>query len=124
MVARYLHLRHARVNQEILGALFLDVHRRVVGDVECFRGVSTRVAVEPRPILREAVLRNAAGIVLFHKHPSGDPTPSEEDLRFTARMKEACESLSLELLDHLILCGDRWTSIRWTGPHLLSTATP
>lgn len=122
-VARYLHLRYARTNQEVLGALFLDVHQQVVGDVECFRGVLMRTVVEPRPILREALRRNAAGIVLFHNHPSGDPTPSNEDLAFTARMKEACEALNLELLDHLILGGARWTSIRWTKPHLVSPAT-
>lgn len=124
MVARYLHLRHARINQEVLGALFLDVHQRVAGEVECFRGDLMRAVVEPRPILREALRRNAAGIVLFHNHPSGDPTPSDEDLRFTARMKEACEALSLELLDHLILGGEKWTSIRWIRPHLVSPAAP
>lgn len=124
MVARYLHLRHARVNQEVFGALFLDVHQRVVGEVECFRGILTRVVVDPRPILREALRRNANGIVLFHNHPSGDPMPSDEDLSFTGRMKEACEALNLDLLDHLILGGARWTSIRRIRPQLLSPAEP
>lgn len=121
MAARYLYLRHARMNQEVVGAVLIDVHQRVVGEVECFRGSLMRAVVEPKPILREALRRNARGILLFHNHPSGDPTPSNEDLSFTLRMKEACEALGLELVEHLILGGQRWTSLRRLKASLLSS---
>jgi DNA repair protein RadC len=121
MAARYLHLRHARIDQEVVGALLFDVHQRVVGEVECFRGSLMRAVVEPKPILREALRRNASSILLFHNHPSGDPTPSKEDLSFTVRMKEACEALGLELVEHLILSGQRWTSLRRFKASLLSS---
>lgn len=116
IVARYLYLRYGRGDQEVMGALFLDVHNRRLGETECFRGTLMRMVVEPRPILREAIQRNAHGILLFHVHPSGDPTPSQEDRKFTARMCECCQTMGFELLDHLILGGERWVSLRRLRP--------
>ncbi len=116
VVARYLYLRYSRIDQEVMGALFLDVHNRRVGETECFRGTLMRMIVEPRPILREAMRRNAHGILLFHHHPSGDPTPSEEDFAFTLRMCESCDAVGFELLDHLVVGGDRWVSLRRLRP--------
>lgn len=116
IVARYLYLKYGRGDQEVMGALYLDVHNRHVGESECFRGTLMKMVVEPRPILREAMKRNAHGILLFHHHPSGDPTPSREDLNFTERMRLCCETMGFELLDHLILGGDRWVSLRRLRP--------
>ncbi len=116
IVARYLYLRYGRGDQEVMGAIFLDAHNRRVGETECFRGTLVRMAVEPQPILREAICRNARGILLFHVHPSGDPTPSEEDRIFTTRMSQACTQVGCELLDHLVLGGDRWVSLRRLRP--------
>lgn len=116
IVARYLYTRYGRSDQEVMGAIFLDVHNRRVGETECFRGTLMRMAVEPLPILREAIRRNARGILLFHVHPSGDPTPSQEDRNFTARMCACCETMGFELLDHLILGGERWVSLRRLRP--------
>lgn len=116
IVARYLYLRYGRGHQEVMGALFLDAHNRRVGETECFRGTLMRMLVEPRTILFEAMRRNAHGILLFHVHPSGDPTPSEEDRIFTVRMRECCEIMGFELLDHLVLGGERWVSLRRLRP--------
>lgn len=115
-VARYLTMRYARVEQEVMGALFLDTRNRLLGEREVFRGTLNRAAVEPRALLKEALLRGAAGLVLFHTHPSGDPSPSAEDLAFTRRLAEAGEALGVRLLDHLVL-GDasRWVSLRERG---------
>jgi DNA repair protein RadC len=72
--------------------------------------------VEPAALLREAIVRSASGIVLFHTHPSGDPTPSLDDLAFTGRLAEGAKILGLRLLDHLILGhGGRWISLRQHG---------
>lgn len=115
-VARYLYLRYHRLDQEVMGALFLDARHRRVGESEFFRGTWARMLVEPRPILREAIRRNAQGILLFHLHPSGDPTPSEEDKVFTERMRHCCAHMGFDLLDHLILAGEHWLSLRRLVP--------
>lgn len=115
-VARHLYLRYHRWGQEVMGALFLDARHRRVGESELFRGTWARMLVEPRPILREAIRRNAQGILLFHLHPSGDPTPSEEDKVFTERMRQCCAHMGFDLLDHLILAGEHWLSLRRLVP--------
>ncbi len=115
-VVSYLALRYARRDQEVMGALYLDSRHKMVGDREIFLGTISRAAVEPREILKEALLRRAAGIVLFHTHPSGDPSPSLEDLSFTRRMAEAGEVLGVRLVDHLIVGGaGRWVSLKQRG---------
>lgn len=115
-VANYLLLRYRQRDQEVMGALFLDARHRLLGERDFFRGTLQRTSVEPRAILREALARGAAGILLFHTHPSGDPTPSNEDLLFTRRMTQACDVLGVHLVDHLVL-GDstRWVSLRQRG---------
>lgn len=96
-----------------MGSLVLDTRNRLIGEREVFRGTLNRAAVEPRAILKHALLQNAAGVVLFHNHPSGDPSPSVEDLAFTKRTAEAGEVLGIQLVDHLILgSGERWVSLR------------
>jgi DNA repair protein RadC len=112
-VARYLALRYHTCDQEVMGALFLDARSRLLGEREMFRGTISRIAVEPREILRECLQRGAASIYLFHTHPSGDPSPSAEDLLFTRRMAEAAEIVGLRLVDHVVL-GHRgqWVSLK------------
>jgi DNA repair protein RadC len=115
-VARYLLLRYAERDQEVMGALFLDVRNRLLGEAELYRGTLARAAVEPRAILKQALLRSAAGVLLFHTHPSGDPSPSAEDLAFTRRLADAGELIGIRLLDHLVLgAGHRWVSLRRRG---------
>ncbi len=115
-VASYLSLRYAQGDQESMGALFLDVRNRLIGESEVFRGTLSRAAVEPRGIFKEALLQSASGFVLFHTHPSGDPSPSPEDLCFTRRMAEAGEMIGVKLLDHIILgSAGRWVSLGRRG---------
>jgi DNA repair protein RadC len=112
-IARYLLLRYQTRDQEVMGALFVDSRNRMLGDREIFRGTLERTVVEPREILKECLLRGAAGLILFHTHPSGDPTPSPEDTAFTLRMAEASKALGIRLHDHIVLGGaERWVSIR------------
>ncbi len=115
-VARYLRLRYALGDQEVVGAIFLDVRGRLVDECEIYRGALSRAAVEPRGILKRALLSRASSFVLFHTHPSGDPTPSQPDLVFTRRMADAGRVVGIELVDHLILGTDgRWLSMRSRG---------
>ena len=115
-VAAYLTLRYGRSNQEVMGAVYLDVRRRLLADVDFFHGTLDRAAVEPQPILKEALRRNASSFVLFHTHPSGDPSPSAEDLQFTRRLAKAGDVLGIEMVDHLILgSAGRWVSLKRRG---------
>lgn len=115
-VARYLCLRYALREQEVMGALFLDTRNRLIDESEIFRGTLNRAAVEPRPLLKQGLLRDAAALILFHTHPSGDPSPSAEDLAFTRRMSEAGEVVGIRLVDHFILgSAGRWLSLRQRG---------
>lgn len=112
-VVRYLNLRYAQRDQEVVGALFLDVRHRLIAEKEIYRGTFDRAVTEPREILKECLLRGAAAVVLFHTHPSGDPAPSAEDLLFTRRLAQAAEIVGVRLVDHLVLChGGRWASVR------------
>lgn len=115
-VARYLWLRYSRSAQEVMGALFLDSRHRLMVEQELFRGTLDRASVEPRQILKQGLLCDAAFLVLFHTHPSGDPAPSAEDLCFTRRMAKAGEIVGIRLLDHLILgTARRWLSLKERG---------
>ena len=115
-VVSYLELRYSLKGQEVMGALYLDTRNRLIGETELYRGTLNRAAVEPRAILKQGLLRDAASLVLFHTHPSGDPSPSAEDLGFTRRMVEAGELVGLHLVDHLVLgSGGAWTSLRRRG---------
>ncbi len=115
-VASYLGLRYAQEDQEVMGALYLDVRNRLIAESDIYRGTLSRAAVEPRAILKEGLLHSASGFILFHTHPSGDPSPSAEDLSFTRRMSEAGELLGVKLLDHIILgSAGRWVSLGRRG---------
>ena len=115
-VAAYLGLRYNSEDQEVMGALYLDVRNRLIAESDIFRGTQSRTAVEPRSILKEGLLRSAFGIILFHTHPSGDPAPSAEDLAFTRRMAAAGELLGIRLIDHMILGGGgTWVSLQRRG---------
>ena len=71
--------------------------------------------VNPSLVFRTAVTHRAAAIILFHNHVSGDPEPSIDDIRFTQRLVDAGNVIGIDVLDHLILAGTRWCSLRQLG---------
>jgi DNA repair protein RadC len=93
----------AGFDREAMGVLFLDTRNRAIGYTIAYVGTLDRALAEPRGLLVPALLANAAGIIIFHNHPSGDPDPSGEDLLFTRRMTAAAELLGIRCHDHLIL---------------------
>lgn len=106
ILARYYmeQIRHLR-NEQLICAYF-DVKLRFVGDVILSQGNVNAAFVSMKKIFRGAFDKNASIIVLIHNHPSGDPTPSEEDIYVTEKVKRACEIMDLYLGDHIII-GDR-----------------
>jgi DNA repair protein RadC len=111
--ARFPHTILSSWDREVMGALFLDARNRAIGHQLAYIGTLTRAAVEPRPILSQAQTLGAAGVVLLHTHPSGDPNPGAEDLLFTRRMAQAGDLIGVRLLDHLVVAGaGRWVSLR------------
>ncbi len=115
VAAEYLVRRYGGSDQEITGALFLNFHKRLIAVEEFFRGTLSRSAVAPAPILKAALRYRAAGLIVFHNHPSGDPTPSLEDLSFTRQMAKAGKVMGVPLVDHLIVGIGRWVSLRLQG---------
>jgi DNA repair protein RadC len=112
-IARYLNLRYRVRDQEVMGALFLDSRGRFLSEREIYRGTLDRAAVEPREVLKECLLRGAAGVIIFHTHPSGDPAPSVDDVEFTRLMAAAARVVGVRLVDHLVLGqGGAWASVR------------
>lgn len=115
-VASYIALRYGRSDQEVLGVLLLDIRQRLITDHALYHGTLSKTAVEPRQVLRAALRHSAASVVLFHTHPSKDPTPSAEDLAFTRRMDSACRVVGVRLTDHLVVGGlGRWVSLAERG---------
>lgn len=101
---------------EKFGILTLNMKNMVVGMHVISIGSLNAAIVHPRDVFKAAMMNNAATIVCFHNHPSGDPTPSPEDIQITKRLCEAGEMLGIEVLDHIIVgSGDRYTSLKEAG---------
>jgi len=106
-------MRH--LNQEHLIVLFLDTINRIIHKQTIFIGSLNASIVHPREIFREAVKRSAASIICVHNHPSGDPTPSQEDIQVTKRLVEAGKIMGIELLDHIIIGNQKYVSLKEKG---------
>jgi DNA repair protein RadC len=103
------------LEREELRVLLLDTKNVVVAERTVYRGNLAGSSVRVGEVFRDAVRRCAAAIVVAHNHPSGDPSPSREDLRITAELADAGRLLDIELLDHLVIGRGRWTSLRAIG---------
>ncbi len=106
-------LRHLK--EEHFVCLFLDTKNQVIGRQTLSIGSLNASIVHPREVYRAAIRRSSASILCAHNHPSGDPTPSPEDIALTRRLSEAGELLGVELLDHLVIGDNRYTSLKETG---------
>jgi DNA repair protein RadC len=104
------HLEH-----EELRVLLLNTKNVVLAALPLYRGNLAGSSVRVGEVFRDAVRRQAAAIVVVHNHPSGDPSPSSDDLRITAELSEAGRLLDIELLDHVVVAADGWVSLRAMG---------
>ena len=95
--------RLAGLAQEVFMVLAIDVRNVVLEEIEVARGSLTQVEVHPREVFRPLIRIGAAGAIAVHNHPSGDPTPSPEDLALTRRLREVGELVGIPLVDHVVV---------------------
>jgi DNA repair protein RadC len=105
-VYRLVAPRLTGLAQELFLVVGVDIRNGLLDVVECARGSVAGVEVHPREVFRPLVRMAAAGGVLVHNHPSGDPTPSDEDLELTCRLREVGRLLGIPIIDHVVI-GDR-----------------
>lgn len=114
-VLDYCHTTMSHRDTEQFRILFLDRKNILIADEEQARGTVDHVPVYPREVAKRALELNASALILVHNHPSGDPTPSDEDITMTNRIQQACDALGIALHDHLIVGKSREISFRSAG---------
>lgn len=111
----YLRLRLMSLEHEVFTIMFLDVKNRLIACEEMFRGTLTQASVYPREVVKAALMHNAAGVILAHNHPSGEPEPSAADHSLTQVLKQALAMIDVRVLDHVIVAGSKTHSFAEHG---------
>jgi DNA repair protein RadC len=111
----YLTAALAREKVEQFRVLFLDTRNRLLADEAQSRGTVNHTPVYPPEVVRRALELHATALILVHNHPSGDPTPSKDDIAMTREIVQAAKALSIALHDHIIVGNGRWLSFRREG---------
>jgi DNA repair protein RadC len=114
-LACYLLPQYGAAPVEQFGIVMLDTKHRLIRVKVIAVGSLDSAVVYPREVFREAMAASAAAVVLFHNHPSGDPTPSTDDLLLTRRMLRAGDIMGIDVVDHLILADQRYYSVAEAG---------
>lgn len=106
-VSDYLYAALRDQKREIFKVLFLDKALRILGEKDLFYGTIDEAAVHPREIVKAALEFHASNLILVHNHPSGKIEPSREDYEITQKIKAACQTVSVRILDHIIIGENR-----------------
>jgi len=114
-VFRHYHERLRDRRKELFLALLLDSKNRVLREVQVSEGSLTASIVHPREVFAPVVRESAAAVLFVHNHPSGDPTPSREDIEITARLRDAGELMGVRVLDHIIIGSGDYVSFADRG---------
>ena len=109
-VSDYLTASLRDMKREVFKVMFLDKALRILADKDIFFGTIDEAAVHPREIVKAALEFNASSIVLVHNHPSGKTEPSREDYEITQKIKAACQTVSVRVLDHIIVGENQYFS--------------
>jgi DNA repair protein RadC len=103
------------LEQEHLRVMLLDRRNRVLETVEVYKGSVNSSQVRVGEIFKEAIRKNASAVIVIHNHPSGDPTPSPDDVAVTRAIVQAGKLLDMEVLDHLVIGQGKWVSLKERG---------
>lgn len=114
-VWRHMRARLSGVPVEEFWAIAMDVRHRVVMDSMIARGSLTGVEVHPRDVFRALIKAGAAAVIFCHNHPSGDPTPSRQDIELTARLREVGDMCGIPVLDHVVVGAGGYVSLAERG---------
>ena len=106
-------MRH--LDREHFSALLLNTKNQVLARETISIGTLNSSAIHPRELFKAAIRRSAAGVILVHNHPSGDPTPSRQDIEVTNRLIEAGNIIGIQVLDHLVIGDNKFTSFKARG---------
>ncbi|AYN20475.1 RadC family protein [Alcaligenes aquatilis] len=115
LVKEYLVTKLSGFEHEVFAVLFLDSQHRLIEYVEMFRGTIDSASVYPREVVKEALMLNAAAVIISHNHPSGNPEPSSADKALTQRLKETLALVDVRTLDHIVVGGADTTSFAERG---------
>ena len=115
LVKDYLTLKYAGLPHEVFGVLWLNAENRLFGEDVLFRGTLTQTSVYPREVAKQALLRNACCVILFHNHPSGCSEPSRADEMLTQTLKQALTLVDVRVLDHLVIAAGGAASLAERG---------
>ncbi|KEZ51171.1 RadC family protein [Metabacillus indicus] len=113
--ANYVMEEMRFLSQEHFVCLYLNTKNQVLHKQTVFIGSLNASIVHPREVFKEALKRSAASIICIHNHPSGDPSPSREDIEVTKRLTECGKMIGIELLDHLIIGEQKYVSLKEKG---------
>jgi DNA repair protein RadC len=114
-VANMLMLEMGLLDHEQLRIVLLDTKNRVQEVVMLYKGSLNTAVIRIGEVFKEGIRRNVAAIIIVHNHPSGDPTPSPEDVRVTQKIVEAGQLLNIDVLDHLVIGHNRYVSLKERG---------
>lgn len=103
------------LKKEHLKGFFLDARNKIIKEETIFIGSLNESVVHPREIFQIALDENAASLILVHNHPSGDPSPSKEDIEITKQIMEGGKILGIPVLDHIIIAGHKYVSLKEKG---------
>lgn len=111
----YFSSRLKNLKKEIFWCAMLDAKNRIIHDCRVSEGTLTNSLIHPREAFKEAIKESAVSVIFVHNHPSGDPSPSREDILITERLVSAGEIIGIKVLDHLIIGEDKYTSMMEKG---------
>jgi len=111
----YLMGKMKNLKKEHLIGLYLDTRNHLIKEETISIGTLNSSLIHPREIFRSAVIEACASVILVHNHPSGDPTPSKDDITVTKKIIKASEVIGIELLDHVIIGNERYVSLKEDG---------
>src|SRR6266540_4010084 len=103
------------LEQEHLRVILLDRRNRVMETVEVYKGSVNSSQIRVGEVFKEAIRKNASALIVIHNHPSGDPTPSPDDVAVTRAIVQAGKLLDVEVLDHLVIGQGKWVSLKERG---------